>query len=268
MCAAVLHNQPIWEPALVQSTSRCVLEARVFLDFVGSDLWVEMRMWCSDAGMHRPRNSFSKIANMETFALRYLPWQTKYLKGQQKLSLKEIANKVTSKQDRRKGAEWTMRRSVVHLFGRGPAKPKGRGDEILGYHPRQLVELPEEVSPGDKPTQETELSSFSRNIWQTFDYTGIEWYTFSIVKVCFKVNRLTRSPLEHCALPTAIQPARLCPQRLSSHLWCWHLYFTYVNTTAPLLPCSPPCYFIVSADPLYLALMYLLLALLNTLRNQ
>lgn len=43
-----------------------------------------------------------------------------------------------------------MRRSVVLLFGRGPAKPKGRGGEILGYHPRQLVELPEEVPPGDK----------------------------------------------------------------------------------------------------------------------
>lgn len=54
-----------------------------------------------------------------------------------------------------------MRRPVVHLFGRGPAKPTGRGDEILGYHPRQLVELPEEVPPGDKPTQETELSAFS-----------------------------------------------------------------------------------------------------------
>lgn len=75
MCAAVLHNQPIWELALVQSTSRCVLEARVFSDFVGSDLWVEMRMWCSDAGMHRPRNSFSKIANMETYICRTSVWQ-------------------------------------------------------------------------------------------------------------------------------------------------------------------------------------------------
>lgn len=49
MCAAVLHNQPIWEPALVQSTSRCVLEARVFSDFVGRNEDVVQRRWHAQA---------------------------------------------------------------------------------------------------------------------------------------------------------------------------------------------------------------------------
>lgn len=32
ICATVLHNSPIWEPALVQSRSLCVREARVLSD--------------------------------------------------------------------------------------------------------------------------------------------------------------------------------------------------------------------------------------------
>lgn len=39
-------------------------------------------------------------------------------------------------------------------------------DECPSYPLRQLVELPEEVPPGDIPTQETELLSNSQNMWQ------------------------------------------------------------------------------------------------------